>query len=114
MVSGTEISNKNADLKVTRLSDLADYEEGAIVSATVVDKKAASVAVYAFDKFQGIIKHILPYDALCYVFEGEAEVYISGKPYTVKTGEMIVFPANKPHSISAKSRFKMLLLSLKE
>ena len=114
MVSGTEFNNEDSEVKVERLADLAEYEEGTIVSRTVVDKKAASVAVYAFDKFQGIVEHILPYEALFYVFEGEAEVNISGKTYIVKTGEMIVFPANKPHSISARSRFKMLLFSLKE
>jgi len=73
---------------------LADYEEGTIVSTTVVDKKPASVAVYAFDKavyafdkFHGIIEHILPYDALFFVFEAEAEVHISEKPHTVKTAK---------------------------
>jgi quercetin dioxygenase-like cupin family protein len=114
MVTKNGTNKEEPKLKVTKLTDLANYEEGTINSAIVLDKKAASIAVYAFDKFQEIVEHILPYDALFYVLEGDAEVDISGKTYTIKTGEMIMFPANKPHSINTKSRFKMLLVSLKE
>jgi quercetin dioxygenase-like cupin family protein len=106
--------NSNKSGTVTKLAELVDYEEGSVVSKTILDRKSASVAVYAFDKFQEIVEHILPYDALFYVLEGEAEVEISGKAYIVKAGEMITFPANKPHSISTKCKFKMLLFSLKE
>ena len=106
--------NSEKSVAITKLTSLVDYEEGSVVSKTVLDRKSASVAVYAFDKFQEIVEHILPYDALFYVLEGEAEVNISGKPYFVKAGEMITFPANKPHSISTKCKFKMLLFSLKE
>ena len=114
MAPGKETKKDEAVSKVTKLAELANYEEGSIVSATVLDKKSASVAVYAFDKFQGIVQHILPYDALFFVLEGEAEVSTSRKRSFVKMGEMIVFPANEPHSVSAKSRFKMLLISIKE
>lgn len=93
---------------------MVDYEAASISSRAVIDRKAASITAFAFDKFQGIVEHVLPYDALFYVFEGEAEVNISGKAYSVKTGEIILFLANKPHSISAKSKFKMLLIRLKE
>ncbi len=99
---------------VSNLNALVEYSPGLIASKTIFDRKAASVDVFAFDKFQGIVAHTLPYDALFLVFDGEAEVCVSGKSYLVKAGEMIVFPANKPHSISAKSKFKMLLLSIKE
>jgi quercetin dioxygenase-like cupin family protein len=109
-------SNRNSEKFGTaaKISELVEYEEGSVVSKTILDRKSASVVVYAFDKFQEIVEHILPYDALFYVLEGEAEVNISGKHYTVKAGEMITFPANKPHSTSTKCKFKMLLFSLKE
>ena len=85
------------------------------VSKTVRNREIRlSCRFYAFDKFQEIVEHILPYDALFYVLEGKAEVEISGKHYTVKAGEIITFHANKPHSISTKCKFKMLLFSLKE
>ena len=114
MLSRTEGKDEKAEQTVVKLANLTDYEKGTIVSKTIIDKKAVSVAIFAFDQFQGIVEHVLPYDALFYVLEGEAEVNLSGKPYTLKAGEMIIFPADKPHAISAKNQFKMLLLSLKE
>jgi quercetin dioxygenase-like cupin family protein len=113
---GPTVKKKTEEIvsRVSKLNALVEYSPGLIASKTIFDKKSASVDVFAFDKFQGIVAHTLPYDALFFVFDGEAEVCVSGKSYVVRTGEMIVFPANKPHSISAKSKFKMLLLSLKE
>lgn len=102
------------EIAVNKLKDEVNYEAGSIASKTIIDRKAATVAVFAFDKFQQIIEHTLPHEALFYVLEGEAEVIISGNPYTVKEGEMATFPANKPHAISAKSKFKMLLITIKE
>ena len=97
-----------------KLIDLVNYDEGLIASRTITEKKSASIEVFAFDKFQEIIEHTLPYEALFYVLEGEAEVIISGNSHTVKEGEIIAFPANAPHAISAKSKFKMLLITIKE
>jgi len=114
MVSKNQDKNASAKQKVVKLSDLSNYEEGVVTSKAVVERQAVSIVVYAFDRFQGIVEHILPYDALFYVLEGEAEVSIGGYLHVIKTGEMVMFPAKVPHSINAKSRFKMLLVSLKE
>jgi quercetin dioxygenase-like cupin family protein len=38
---------------------------------------------------------------------------ISGKKYQLKTGEMIIMPANKPHSVKAIEKFKMILTMIK-
>ncbi len=106
---------KNQDrLAVSKLTELVEYDAGSVASKTVVDKKSASVAVYAYDRFQEIIAHVLPYDALFYVLEGEAEVTVEGKSYVVNAGEIVVLPANKPHAISPKSKFKVLLVAFKE
>ena len=100
--------------EVIRPANLVNYETNSIASEEIVDRKATSVAVFAFDKFQEIVEHVLPYDAIFYVFEGEAEVIIKSKSYTVKNGELILVPAKTPHSVSAKSKFKMLLTTIKE
>ena len=114
MGSSTKSKVDRAGSKVTKLIDLAEYEKGSIVSKTLIDRKAVAVTIFAFDEFQGIVKHVLPHDALVYVLDGEAEVAISGKSHTVKTCEMIHLPANKPDAISAKSKFKMMLITIKE
>jgi quercetin dioxygenase-like cupin family protein len=95
--------------QVTRLVDLADYQAGAIVSRTVIDKEVGSVTFFAFDEGQGLSEHTAPYDALVYILDGEAEVTISGRVLLLREGEMVIMPANEPHALRANKRFKMLL-----
>jgi len=47
------------------------------------------------------------------IFDGRAEISIAGKAHTLKTGETIIMPANKQHSLKAVERFKMLLVMIK-
>ena len=97
----------------SNLSDLISYQEGSVVSRTIIDKKAGTVTLFAFDEKQGLSEHTAPYDAMVYVVDGEVVVTISGKPVDLKTGEMTIMPANKPHALTAKTRFKMLLIMIK-
>ena len=99
--------------KVACIADLAEYQEGSVVSRTLVDKKAGTVTFFAFDQGQGLSEHVAPFDALVWILEGEAEVMISGKPYSVKEGEMVILPANKPHALKAIKRFKMMLTMIR-
>ncbi len=50
---------------------------------------------------------------MVYVIDGEVEVKISGTPITLKQGEITIMPANEPHALSAKTKFKMLLVMIK-
>jgi len=92
-----------------RLVDLADYQEGSVVSRTIIDKETGTVTFIAFDEGQGLSEHKAPFDALVYLLEGEAEIVISGKPIRVKGGEMVIMPANHPHALKAIKNFKMIL-----
>lgn len=96
-----------------RLIDLADYQEGSVVSRTVIDKKRGTVTFFAFAEGQGLSEHTAPFDALVYLLEGEAEIVISGKPLHCKEGEMVVMPANQPHSLRAVKKFKMILTMIR-
>mgnify|MGYP005831227543 CR=1 FL=1 len=98
---------------VSKMVDLVSYQEGAIVSKTIIDRKAGTVTLFAFDEKQGLSEHTAPYDALVYLLEGEAEITISGKAIFIKEGEMIILPANKPHALKATKRFKMLLIMIR-
>ena len=71
---------EKAGVETKKLVDLADYQEGSIVSRTIVDKKTGTVTFFAFDKGQGLSEHTAPFDALVYLLDGEAEITISGKP----------------------------------
>jgi quercetin dioxygenase-like cupin family protein len=96
-----------------RLIDLADYQEGSVVSRTIIDKKAGTVTFFAFDQGQGLSEHMAPFDALVYLLEGEAEIVISGKPIRLKQGEMVIMPANQPHALKAIKSFKMILTMIR-
>lgn len=100
--------------KAIRLSDLLQYQKSAIVSRTLIDKKVGTVTLFAFDETQGLSEHTAPYDALVYVLEGETEVTIEGKPIILREGEMTIMPANKPHAVKALTKFKMLLIMIRE
>jgi quercetin dioxygenase-like cupin family protein len=99
--------------KASTLGDLIGYQEGSVVSRTLIDKKAGTVTLFAFDEKQGLSEHTAPYDALVYVLDGEVEVTISGKAIMLKQGEVIIMPANEPHALAAKTKFKMLLTMIK-
>ena len=101
-------------MQVKNLSDLVKYQENAVVSSEIIKKDAGTVTVFAFDKDQGLSEHTAPFDALVNIIDGQAEVSISGKRFTVKEGEMIIMPANKPHSMKAVEKFKMLLVMIKK
>lgn len=100
---------ENQVARVARLADLVEYQGGSVVSRTLIDKKAGTVTLFAFDEGQGLSEHTAPYDALVYLVDGEAEVTISGRVYRLKEGEMIIMPANQPHALRAVKRFKMVL-----
>jgi len=99
--------------KVVRLNELIDYQEGSIVSRTLLNKKTGTITLFAFDVGQGLSEHTAPFDALVYLLDGEAETVISGNPLTLRKGEMVLMPANKPHALKAIKRFKMLLTMIK-
>ena len=97
-----------------KFSALVQYQAGSVVSRTIIDKKAGTVTLFAFDKGQGLSEHTTPFDAMVLIIDGEAEITLSGKPLTVKTGEMLIMPANKPHALKAVNNFKMALVMIKD
>lgn len=98
---------------VVKLAGLLDYQEGAVVSRTIVDKKTGTVTLFAFDKGEGLSEHTAPFDALVYVLDGEAAITVSGRESRVTAGEMLIMPANQPHALRATTRFKMLLVMVR-
>ncbi len=96
-----------------KMVDLAQYQPGSVVSRTIVDKKTGTVTFFAFDEGQGLSEHTAPFDALVSLLEGEAEVVIAGKLVLLAEGDMVLMPANQPHSLKAVKKFKMLLTMIR-
>jgi quercetin dioxygenase-like cupin family protein len=98
---------------VANIGGLVEYQNGSVVSRTIIDKKTGTITVFAFDAGQGLSEHVAPYDALIEVLDGEAEVIISGKSYQLGPGQMIILPAKKPHALRATRKFKMILTMIR-
>ena len=98
---------------IRKLTELVNYQEGTVVSKTIINKDNGSVTIFAFDKNQELSEHTAPFDALLQILDGEAEVIISGKKYHLTHGEMIIMPANEPHAVKAGKKFKMMLIMIK-
>jgi quercetin dioxygenase-like cupin family protein len=96
-----------------RTPDLVKYQDGSIVSRTLVDKPAGTVTLFAFAEGQGLSEHTTPYDALVYIVDGEADITISGKPLHLNKGDVTIMPANQPHALKANQKFKMMLVMIR-
>ncbi len=99
--------------QVLHLTELAAYQAGAVVSRTLINQKAGTVTLFAFDAGQELSEHTAPYDALAQVIDGEARITIAGQPFELKAGDLIIMPANQPHAVYAVTPFKMLLTMIR-
>jgi len=99
--------------KVTRLSELIEYQEASVVSRTLIKGQSGTVTLFAFDKDQALSEHTAPFDALVGVIDGEVEVMISNEPHVLNKGQIIIMPANKPHALRALTKFKMILTMIR-
>lgn len=100
--------------KAITMAALVDVAPDAVVSRTVVSKKAGTVTLFAFDKGQGLSTHSAPYDALVFILEGAVRITIDEKTLRAKEGDMVIMPANHPHALHAVQPFKMALVMIKE
>lgn len=95
--------------KVLETQELVQYQEGQVVSKTLSQGQAISLTLFAFDKNEEISTHASKGDALVYLLDGEALITIGNEQFDLKKGETIVMPADIPHALFAKERFKMML-----
>jgi quercetin dioxygenase-like cupin family protein len=100
--------------KPVTLLDLVNYEEGRVVSRTLAAKSHVNITLFAFDAGEEISAHTSPGDAMVQVLDGEALIRIADEKLTAVAGEVVVMPANVPHSVTAATRFKMLLTVVKQ
>ena len=46
------------------LAGMVNYQEGSVVSRTLINRPAATITLFAFDEGQGLSEHTAPFDAL--------------------------------------------------
>ena len=109
----SDIDNSNLIGVPFKYSDLVQYQDGSIVSRTIINKKTGTVTVFAFDRGQKLSEHTAPFDALVEVIDGTASIIIEGTKHKVLSGQQIIMPADKPHAVNADERFKMVLVMIR-
>lgn len=95
------------------IAEAIQYQAGAAVSKEIISKPSGTVTLFAFDKGQGLSEHTTPYDALVMIIDGRADITVAGEKHEVRTGEMLLMPANLPHALKAVEAFKMTLTMIK-
>ncbi len=100
--------------KVFRFDNEVEYSNGAIVSKNVLKRDTGNISLFAFDKGEGLSEHTAPFDALVQVVDGKAEIIVGGKKHLLEKGDSIIMPANIPHALKAKEKYKMVLTMIKE
>lgn len=101
------------EAKLMRLTELAAYQEGAVVSKTLLSKLTGTVTLFAFDKDQGLSEHTAPFDAMVQLLDGEADITVGGQLFQLRQGDMLIMPAQVPHALHAVTPFKMLLTMIR-
>ena len=107
------MNDKNIKKDIMNLGSMLDYQENSVVSRALINKDVGTVTLFSFDKGEGLSEHTAPFDALVYVFDGEAEITISNEKFILNNGQMIIMPANEPHALKAIEKFKMMLIMIK-
>ena len=100
--------------KGQKLNELVQYAADSIVSKTILDKPVGTITLFAFDKGQRLSEHTAPYDAVVQVIDGAGKITIGGKELKLAAGEIVIMPANIPHSVAADEKFKMLLIMIRQ
>ena len=91
------------------LKDLVAYQEGQVVSKTLVQNELMSVTVFSFDRDEEISTHASGGDAMVTVLEGVGRFTVGGDVFVLTEGETLVMPKDVPHAVYGQERFKMLL-----
>lgn len=107
--NGQGLNKSQYKSKVFTPKEMIDYSDGGIVSKELIHTHAGSVTLFSFDEGQQLSEHSALFDAMVTVIDGEPEIFIDGVAHYPKAGDVLIMPANHPHAVNAKTRFKMML-----
>lgn len=93
-----------------KLKDLVAYQDGQIVSKTLVQNDAVSMTLFSFDKGEEISTHAAGGDAMVTVLEGTGRFTVGGEVYILSEGDTLIMPKDIPHAVFGQERFKMQLI----
>lgn len=92
------------------LRDEVAYQDGQVVSKTLVQNELVSMTVFSFDKGEEISSHSSDGDAMVTVLEGTGKITVGGEEFILTEGETLIMPKGIPHAVYGEERFKMQLI----
>ena len=95
------------------MAGLVDYQDGSVVSRTIIERDTGTVTLFAFGQGQGLSEHTTPFDALVYMLDGDAAITSGGQQHEGGAGQMLIMPADVPHALHAPGALKMLLVMVR-
>ena len=102
---------KNIEKQVSlKLKDLVDYQEGQVVSKTLVQNSLVSMTLFSFDKGEEISTHAAGGDAMVTVLEGKGRFTVADEVFYLEAGDTLIMPKDIPHAVYGEERFKMQLV----
>lgn len=102
---------KNIEKKTKlNLKDLVDYQDGQVVSKTLVQNDVVSMTLFSFDKGEEISTHAAGGDAMVTVLDGTGRFTVGNDVFILNEGETLIMPKDIPHAVFGEEKFKMQLV----
>ena len=95
--------------EVLVLKEQIAYQEGQVVSKTLVQNEQLSMTIFSFDKGEEISTHASGGDAMVTVLEGTGRFTVGGEVFILNEGETLIMPKDIPHAVYGEEQFKMQL-----
>ena len=93
-----------------KLKDLENYQDGQVVSKTLVQHELVSMTIFSFDQGEEISTHAAGGDAMVTVLEGTGRFTVGGEVFHLNEGETLSMPKDTPHAVYGGTGFKMQLI----
>ena len=102
---------KNVEKKTKiELKDLVSYQEGQVVSKTLVQNDYVSMTIFSFDKGEEISTHAAGGDAMVTVLEGKGRFTVADEVFYLEKGETLIMPKDIPQAVYGEEKYKMQLV----
>jgi quercetin dioxygenase-like cupin family protein len=99
--------------KALIIVEIIEYVPGSVVIKTIIKKTTGNISAVSFDSGEKLEEKTSPFDSFIQIIDGNAEIFIDGDSFLLKTGQSIIIPAHARNSIKANCRFKMISTVIK-
>ena len=106
-------SNSIEKLKPYVIVQVIQYMPNAVVSKTILKRITGNVTLSSFDEGEELPEKLSPYDTFVQIIDGEAELTIDKKKFTLKLGEGMIIPSHSVYQFYANEQFKVIATVIK-